>query len=460
MKKLIFALFAAAAVLCGCSQEDEPASAGIKITSTSKDVIEMSSEGDKVNLRFTSSGDWHIECTGDWLTITPLEGKAGTGRVVLEAGINATKEDRSAVLTVVSGNMSESITVSQEFYTPTFELVGSEMQLFAAGGSFEVRLRTDVEYDWTCAADWIKEVEAKSPRAYIHEFVADPNPLAESRTAVISFTSSEGTEEFKVLQRAAIPVAEGWEDREFKHRSLAMRFTATWCGYCPYMGTAFETAKQEMGDALEILSLHGADSDLEFSGTSTLARRFAVSGYPTGIVDARASIPNYNSTDYTASVVVAVANETQTSYPASTGISCSSFIQDGMLNAAVRVYFKEAGTYRVTAFMLEDGIVNKQNGAGNSYVHNDVARLALTSVSGDKVVVEEPCHVWDAVYSASVGKGMEADDFRLLIFVEKEYGSRPLVENVQGAEYGSYGDTYIDNCFSAKLGTDTEPEFK
>ena len=35
---------------------------------------------------------------------------------------------------------------------------------------------------------------------------------------------------------------EEWASKEFWHRSLAMRFTATWCGYCPNLATGFAKA--------------------------------------------------------------------------------------------------------------------------------------------------------------------------------------------------------------------------
>lgn len=68
-----------------------------------------------------------------------------------------------------------------------------------------------------------------------------------------------------------------WADREFWHKSLGMRFTATWCGYCPNLATGFAKAVSQYPNKIELLNLHPTSSILGFSGTSALANIFKVS---------------------------------------------------------------------------------------------------------------------------------------------------------------------------------------
>jgi len=459
MKKTILSLVALLAVVCGCTEPDGPI-AEIALSSTSKDNIELPSDGGSGNVRFTSALEWYVELSDEWLTVSPMNGEAGTARIALNADANETSEIRTAVFNICSGDKKIPITVTQESFIPTFELLETEKEVSSLGGEITVRVKADVDYEFECDADWIKDASTKAPRTREHKFIVDPNPLSEERSAVITFCSGMLCKAFTVKQRPAGTEADDWKNDAFVHRSLAMRFTATWCGYCPYMGTAFDSAKGQMAGALELLSLHGSGSDYEFTGTDDLVNRFRVQGFPTGVVDSRASIPNYNSTATTATVAVEVAKETQQAYPAKTGIALSSTLEGTDLTVDLSLYVKEADSYRVTVLLLEDGIVGNQNGGGSNYVHNDVARLALTSMSGETVRISEDYQVWNNTYTAQLKSSWKAENLEILVYVEKPFGEQKTVAEVDGAEYGRYGDTYIDNCRVVKVGTEAPLELK
>ena len=439
------------ATLCGCDRPGAEVSGEIKLSSSSKDIVNIDADGSKENVRFDSALDWHVEFAEDWLTVDPMEGGPGSGRIAISAGANETAEARQAIVKICSDGFELPITVNQDPFVATFDLLSTEKTMTAAGGEFVIEVYTDVSFEYHCDASWVHLPETKAPRTRKVSVQVDPN-TAEERSAVITFCSGNTCKAFNLTQRAAGTEADDWKYDEFVHRSLAMRFTATWCGYCPYMGTAFDSAKSQMSGGLELLSLHGNQSDLQFSPTSTLANKYKVESYPTGIVDGRASIPNYNSTSLTASTAMGVAQETQETYPATSGIALSSTLDGTDLKVDLSVYFKEADSYRVVVLLLEDGIVAYQNGGGSNYTHNDVARLGITSISGDGVEVSKDYTVWTQSFSASLKSGWNPDNLKVLVYVEKPYGDQSRVKGVEGAEYGNCGDTYIDNCRAVKVG--------
>ena len=445
--------------LSGCTETGDPVTE-LALASSSKDILELPSDGGSGSVRFTSSQEWYVELSEGWLSVSPMEGAAGNGRITVRAEANEAPDTRTAVLNICSGDKKLPITITQESFVPTFELLDTEKEMSCLGGELKVRVRADVDYEYHFEADWIQDPESKAPRTREHKFVIEPNDLSEERTAVITFCSGNLCKAFTVTQRAAGTSQDDWKNDQFVHRSLAMRFTATWCGYCPMMGTAFESAKSQMSGALELVSLHGGDSDYEFSGTNTLANRFRVTGFPTGVVDARASIPNYNSTSATTTATVDVAKETQEAYPAKTGIAINSSLDGTDLTVDLSLYVKEADSYRVTVLLLEDGIVGYQNGGSNNYEHNDVARLALTSMDGETVRIAEDNQIWTNTYTAKIKSGWNADNLEVLVYVEKPYGEQQKVAEVREAEYGKYGDTYIDNCRVVKVGTEATLELK
>lgn len=463
MKKVAFLSILMLFAAFGCSEREEPAGkAAIELVAEGPKVVKLAPEGDIVELQFTSAKDWRVEVPADaeWLQVSPLAGTTGTGLVNVEAEANVTGQTRTAEIAICSENETLVFTVLQQAFVPVFELLETGTTIGSQGGTIVIGVRTNVEYKYEWADEWIKEDVSKAASVDELRFIVEPNPSGESRTAIITFCAEGTCKAFTVVQRAAGTSDEEWKDREFVHRSLAMRFTATWCGYCPQMADAFDLAADLLPTALEYVSFHGEGSNYEFSGTDVLKTRFNIPGYPTAIVDARAAVPNYTSTQVTAETVVAVAQETQDVYPAQSGIACSSRFSGMDLSVELSVYFKEAGAYSVTVLLLEDGIVGYQNQGGDNYVHDGVVRLAVTSVSGEPVKIEEGGGVWNKEYSVSLDSQWNKDNLRLLVYVEKPYGGKAKVSGVAYAEYENYGDTYIDNSLSAEVGTTVELELK
>ena len=426
----------------------------IKLGTGVDQEIVLDSDGGSEIIRFTSPQNWFVELAEEasWLELSPLEGEAGSGRVKIKAPANTTGGTRRAEFSICSGTQSVQFYVIQDHYEYLFEIPDTEMHISACGGIIPIPINTNQDFRVTSSQDWVMPSPSQGKRPEYVVVAVEPNLTQEPRTSEIVIASDLAEVTVTVTQDAVDEILSQWTDKSFVHRSLAMRFTATWCGYCPYMGTAFDSAKDQMGGSLELVTLHGGDSDYEFSGTNQLARRFKVEGYPTGIVDSRASIPNYSSISTTASVAVMVAQETASNYPTVSGISMDSYLSGTELTVVVPIYFHQPDAYRVTVLLLEDEIVGYQNGGGTKYTHNDVARYALTSMSGESVKIESADTVWTQVYTTKVNSAWNLENLEIMVYVERPYGEQSEVQSVDYADYGYYGDTYIDNCRVVKLG--------
>ncbi|MBR5855987.1 MAG: Omp28-related outer membrane protein, partial [Bacteroidales bacterium] len=226
-----------------------------------------------------------------------------------------------------------------------------------------------------------------------------------------------------------------WIGKTFFHKSLGMRFTADWCGYCPMMATAFEDAKKQLPGNLEVLSLH-ASGGLHSPVSESLANQFEISGFPTGYVDGRVEIPNYSNISYTTQTIVREVGVTEANYETVTGASWSSAISGNKVSLNLRVYFKASGSYKVSALLVEDNIVGYQNGASDSYVHKDVVRAAFTNALGEKLAaVSGQVHSMD--YTIDIPAGCNKANLRIVVYVQKEEPS------------GAY---YVNNAASAAVG--------
>ena len=471
MKNFASFFMLVAFALSACSKiddggQDKPdggnADSSIQLGSGVEQEIILDSDGGSKIIRFTAPLNWHVELSGEseWLVLSPVEGEAGTGRVKVKAEANTSGGTRRAEFSVCSGTHSVQFYVIQDHYEMVFDLPETEMQVSSSGGILPIPINTNQDFDVISDKDWVVPSPSQGKRPEYVVVAVEPNLTNASRTAEVVVSSDMGEVTVTVTQEAVDAALAQWTEKSFASRSLAMRFTATWCGYCPMMGKAFDIAKARMDGSLELVSLHGSESDLEFSGTNQLGRRFAIGGYPTGVVDARASIQNYSSYDYTASLVEQVAQETRKSYPTVSGIAVDSYLSGTELTVFVPIYFHKSGSYRVSVLLLEDGIVGYQNGGGSSYTHNDVARYAFTSMSGESVKIESDNTVWTNVYTARVDSEWNPDNLKVLVYVERAYGGLPLVTEVSGAEYYNDSDTFIENCRSVPIGEAGQLELK
>lgn len=281
---------------------------------------------------------------------------------------------------------------------------------------------------------------------------ATENPLA---TLYIYEGQTNGFSEIQIPSSTKIVVKgseepdepEEWAGKEFWHKSLGMRFTATWCGYCPNLATSFAKAISQYPNKIEMLNLHPTSSNLGFSGTSKLENIFRITGYPTGMIDYRNSIANYTSNDYTARLIVNAAKETESNYPTKTGISFTSSVSGSKLNLNVKLYIKEKGDYKVTAVLLEDNIIGYQNGGGDNYNHSSIARVAITDITGDAVSTSEDNKTVSKNYTATIPSSCDKNNLRVLVYVLRQYGSQTIIRTAD------YGDYYVDNAISAAVGT-------
>lgn len=240
---------------------------------------------------------------------------------------------------------------------------------------------------------------------------------------------------------------EDWAGKEFWHKSLGMRFTATWCGYCPMMATSFASAISQYPNRIELLNLHPTSSNLGFNGTSKLENIFKITSFPTGMIDYRSSIANYSNSNYTTKVILNAVKETESNYPVKTGISFSSSVSGSTLNLNVKLYIKEKGDYKVTAVLLEDNIIGYQNGGGDNYNHSSIARVAITDITGDAVSTSEDNKTVSKNYTATIPSSCDKNNLRVLVYVLRQYGSQTIIRTAD------YGDYYVDNAISAAVGT-------
>lgn len=331
-------------------------------------------------------------------------------------------------------------------YGSFFEFSPSEITVDPMGGVFALNVRSSVDYHVEVVSDWIKQVGVTGNPLLgaTVSFSAEMN-TGEERTGMLIVCDDQNCYPVTVTQ------GDGTGLKKIAHHSLGMRFTATWCGYCPIMSESFKLAKSNLGDKFEFVCLYATSGNYGFSDINTLANQYAIGGYPTGIVDGRIEIENYGS-EYAASLIAGAVEETETFYPAVTAIGLESSLSGQNLDVKVDVLGLSTETYKLTVILMENGIIGYQadytNGDHQDFQHDRVARKTLTSsISGDSFTISEVGGTKTFNYSYTVPTGYNKDNLMILAYVQRSYGERPAIQS------GSYGNWYVDNCRVAAVGT-------
>lgn len=341
-----------------------------------------------------------------------------------------------------------------------FEVSPEAVTLSCESQSFAVTVSTNQSYhaDIPSTASWISagSVSGSQDGGFQHLFNVSKND-GEERQAVISFCTDDGVcHPVTITQKKEdSSISEFDWNKSFYRRSLFMRFTATWCGYCPNMAKSVKMAQQELPDKIEAVNIHVGGSNLQFDKYSGLVNQYAITGYPSGILDGRRLVENYNNA-YTVSLIKQYMEESGKNYPVSSTIGFDSYFFGNTLSLDLQLYLREAADYKVTVLLLESGIVGYQadnyDGSHQDYVHNDVARMVINdNVTGDSFSTTAGCAVKQLSYSVSVPSSYVKDNLRILVYVQRAFGSQSVLST---ADYGGY---YVDNCVSGKAGTKLAP---
>ena len=342
-----------------------------------------------------------------------------------------------------------------EWKKESLEYSPDEVNVSALGDliSIEVKAIGDyhVEVDPEC--DWIvpRGVEGLPVVGATHTFKVLRN-TGDMRMAVISVCNSKNCFPVLVFQE------DGNGLKDIAHHSLGMRFTATWCGWCPFMNESFHKAKELLGDRFEIVNLHAASSDLAYSGTAALSSLYKIGGYPTGIVDGRIDISNNTDTDAGAAEVAAVVEESETRYPVVTSVGLSSTVSGQKVTVEADVFTMLPGDYKLTVMLLESGVVKAQasNATGtyiSNYVHDNIARVTVSaSVLGDAFTTAAGETRHFSFPAVTVPSGCKIANMSVLAYVQRKYGDLPIIRSA------NYGDYFIDNCRIVPVGSSASPE--
>ena len=412
---------------------------------------EVGADGGNFEVEVLSNIEFDYTVPVDWITVVSEQAKGSDKYIcTFKVSPNAGTEERKAVITFCGNETCIPFNVTQEGAPVEYNLSVDRETISAAytGTQTPVTVNVTSNTAWTVKSNstWCTVTPASGNADGSFKVSVSENTSTSSRNAVVTVTSQDDTSlscDIYVNQEAKPEeeIDDSWKTAEFEHRSLFMRFTADWCGWCPMMATSIALAQENMPGKIEALSVHGYDSDLACTASEYMVSGYNVEGFPSGLVDGRTWIGN-DSSDYTASLIVNAVNDTEARYDTCTGASWTSTVSGNTVSLDLVTYMKKSGSYKVTALLVEDNIVGYQadyeNGASSSYTHNGVIRAAFSNAMGDSYSLSSANQVKRFNYSVTIPSGCNKNNLKIVVYIQR-------------ADSGSY---YVDNAASAKIGVD------
>lgn len=187
-------------------QPETPEEEKATITCSVDNIVFDSENGSQV-LNFTTDKEWSIAVLGNisWCTLSSANGNAGAANIAINVTENTAFSDRNVTLVIKCGTATHSIVVTQK-QQDALLLSTSKYEVAQEGGTIEVSVKTNTDYQWEIASgaqSWIKESASRTLTGYSHTFTIATNQSSTKREGEIYFRNATQTETVKIYQSGA-----------------------------------------------------------------------------------------------------------------------------------------------------------------------------------------------------------------------------------------------------------------
>ena len=190
----------------GLNEEDNgdmPSTPKIEI---SQQIIEVDFEAATYSISVTSPFSWKAISDNDWIIVENDMGIAGSSTLSFNVLLNTGEKERkgSIVIANSSHNLIAELFITQKAFTPKISITTESLTFVTEGGTQEVAITTNFEYETNVSAEWLSCTKSKNGIA-----VTVPNYVGEEERAAEITISNEKyniSKEINVIQKAFAPI--------------------------------------------------------------------------------------------------------------------------------------------------------------------------------------------------------------------------------------------------------------
>ena len=192
MKRVLIALLSFAGLfIVGCENglnEENNNSSTPKIE-LAQQSIEVEFESGTYSVQVTSPYSWRAESDSEWLVVKSATGIAGTKELKFSVTRNEEESERDGTITLThaSYNLVAEFYVIQKPFAPSFTVGTESLSFGVEGGSQEVVVTANFEYEIATSADWLSYENSENGITII----APAHVEVEERTAEVVISNEK-----------------------------------------------------------------------------------------------------------------------------------------------------------------------------------------------------------------------------------------------------------------------------
>ena len=172
------------------------------------------SEQGEFLLSFETNSTWTASSNASWCTVSPTSGSAGKVSTKVLVSENDTYDDRNCSVTIKAGQATAVVSISQKQKNALI-LSPDEFSFESEGGSFEVVIKSNIDYILSSDVSWITEVTTKALESRTHVFTVTANESSDDREGHVIVKSAGKEDRITVLQLAKETLIMGQDQYEF-----------------------------------------------------------------------------------------------------------------------------------------------------------------------------------------------------------------------------------------------------
>ena len=412
-------------------------------------LLRFDAEGGQKDILVHTNDNWTATVSGaSWFTVSPAS-FSGDGYLSVMAFGNGYASRRDGMLLIRTAHgLEKQIPIVQEAGSSTLQLSEMSLSFPAEGGQQTVTIRSNDR--WTVSSDvlWYSFTPIQGEGDGILSVSAEANDVIDARQGLLTVRTEGGITVTLDIRQDPKEEEFDWS-RPFFRRSLVFNFTDNYLIQRPSFAIINNTLRHYAGK-VELVNVIVRNA-LATPASRSLYSQYATSGLVC-LIDGRRSYMEFDylnteeTTPVFAPLLTRCVSESDSYYPAGTVAGFTSAINDGSLNVDLKLFVKTPGSYKLTVFVLEDGV----NG---QYDH--MFRSALSQVTGDPFTVEAGNTQKTFHYSTYVNPAWQQDRLWIFVLVQKTFGNGPRLVD-EGFDGGGY---YVDNCATGKVGSTVAPTF-
>lgn len=416
-------------------------------------------KGTSTTFIFESNCRWEIKTDAEWLEFSPSSGNSGTNTVTVTAiSDNNSGTEREAEVSVCSEDMKSDFYIFQK-NIPSLKSEYNNIECGFCTDTLYITIYSNTCIKYSSDSEWIRIEEAWSePGAILSdgktrsEFtkntfkcIYSSNSSSTERRSTLTFSTEDATSSSTIYATQIKAPFPDWTE-DFNKQSVAVCFTATWCGFCPEMKSALDMAMSRMSQTILPVNIHPLSSNplLAWDGTQAHEKMYNANGYPFLTIDRIAHIPLQSSTSKTATVIKNIVEESEKSYYPNTTLGIYSSICKDSIDVDICISGKLPGKYRLFVYLLEDGIVAKQTSASDETVHDNIVRQCISGADGIEIDITGK-QVSKMISISNKLPENILSNTRCKVIAFTSVKGECLSKEVTQANYMDYGD-YIDNA--------------